>query len=136
MTRVLIVDDNEALTTLMKALLETEGTYRVKTALNGEDGYLAFLDFRPDIILTDIEMPIKNGLEMVREIRVHHPGIKTIYMSGDLQSYRILLEKEEREYKAHFLHKPFSLKKMIGLFHEYQRKESLKGRLEHYGDPC
>jgi CheY-like chemotaxis protein len=128
MTRVLIVDDNEALIALMKELLETEGAYRVKTAVNGEDGYMAFLNFRPDIILTDIEMPIKNGLEMVREIRVHHPGIKTIYMSGDLHSYRILLEEEEREHKADFLPKPFSLTKMIGLFDEYQREESREAR--------
>jgi len=128
MARVLIVDDNEALITLMKELLETEGAYRVKTAVNGEDGYMTFLNFRPDIILTDIEMPIKNGLEMVREIRVHHPGIKTIYMSGDPHNYRILLEKEEREYKADFLPKPFSLTKMIGLFDEYQREGSCEAR--------
>lgn len=132
--RVLIVDDNEALTTLMKELLETEGRYRVKTAVNGEDGYLAFLHFRPDIILTDIEMPIKNGIEMVRKIRVHHPGVKTIYMSGDLNSYRMLLEKEEREYKATILDKPFSFSNVIALFHEYQREAISKGEWP-YGDP-
>jgi CheY-like chemotaxis protein len=121
--RVLIVDDNEGLTALMKDMLETEGICHVETAENGEDGYLAFLHFKPDIILTDIEMPVKSGLEMVKEIRVHHPGIKTIYMSGDMNRYRLLLEKEETEYKANLLDKPFSFSKVIGLFNEYQEKE-------------
>lgn len=120
MVRVLIVDDNEGLTALMKEMLEAEGIYHVETAENGEAGYLAFLHFRPDIILTDIEMPVKSGLEMVKEIRVHYPGIKTIYMSGDMNRYRFLLKKEETEYKANLLDKPFSFSKVIGLFNEYQ----------------
>ena len=125
MTRVLIVDDNEALTTLMKDILETEGMYHVETAENGEQGYLAFLHFKPDIILTDIDMPVKNGIEMVRDIRAHNPGIKTIYMSGDMKSLRMVLQKEEPEYEADLLHKPFSLTKMMGLFHEYCKERSL-----------
>jgi len=120
--RILVVDDNESLTALMKEILETAGIYRVETAENGENGYLAFLQFKPDIILTDIEMPIKNGIEMVKEIRAHHPGIKTIYMSGDLNRYRMLLEKEETEYKANLLNKPFPFSKVIGLFHEYREE--------------
>jgi len=125
MMRVLIVDDNEGLTALMKEMLETEGICQVETAENGEDGYLAFFHFKPDIILTDIEMPVKGGIEMIKEIRIHHPGIKAIYMSGDLNRYRMSLEKEESEYKADFLNKPFSFSKVIGLFHEYREEASL-----------
>ncbi len=121
MMRVLIVDDNEGLTTLMKEFLEEEGTYRVRTAANGENGYKAFLHFRPHVVLTDIEMPVKNGIDMVREIRGHHPAIKTIYMSGDLNSYRIFLEKEKREHNADFLDKPFSFREVMKLFHDYRR---------------
>ncbi|MCF8118879.1 MAG: response regulator [Deltaproteobacteria bacterium] len=124
MMKVLIVDDNEALTGLMKEMLETEGICRVETAGNGEDGYVAFLHFNPDIILTDIEMPVKNGLEMVRDIRAHHPGIRTIYMSGNLPRYKAFLEDEKTRYKVHLLNKPFSLAKMIGLFQEYQKDAS------------
>lgn len=87
MTRILIVDDNEALTGLPKEMLETEGICRVKTAVNGEHGYAAFLRFKPHILITDIEMPVKNGLEMVKEIRAHHPRVRTIYMSVDLNRY-------------------------------------------------
>lgn len=132
--KVLVVDDNESMTALIKELLEAEEAYRVKTAENGEDGYLAFLHFQPDIILTDIEMPVKNGIDMMREIRMHHPGIKTIYMSGDLNRYRILLENEEREYKADVIDKPFSLSMMMGLFHEYRRIFG-KRRVHEFSSP-
>lgn len=122
MMKVLIVDDDEALADLIKKTIEKMGTYRVKTAVNGEEGYELFLHFKPDIILTDIQMPAKNGLEMVRDIRNHDPRIKTIYMSGNMRRFRTRLEEEKTKYKASFLDKPFSFSKLTGLFHEYQKE--------------
>ena len=122
MMKVLIVDDDKALAGLIKQIIEKVGTYRVKTAVNGEDGYEIFLHFKPDIILTDIQMPAKNGLEMVRDIRNHDPGIKTIYMSGNMRRFRTRLEEEKTKYKASLLDKPFSFSKLTGLFHEYQKE--------------
>jgi len=116
--KVLIVEDNKALIRLLKKILENEGTCHVKTAENGDEGYAAFLSFKPDIILTDIEMPVKNGLQMIRDIRMLHPRIKTIYMSADPDRYRSLLEEEKTKYKASFLNKPFSCSKIIELIYE------------------
>jgi len=118
MMKVLIVDDDEALADLIKEMVERVGIYRVKTAANGEEGYEVFLQFKPDIILTDIQMPGKNGLEMVRDIRNHDPWIKTIYMSADLNRFRSLLEDEKEEYQASFLTKPFSRFELLGLLSE------------------
>ena len=122
MMKVLIVDDNEDLTGLIKEMIEREGIYRVKTAANGEEGYEVFLHFKPDIILTDIRMPVKNGLEMVRDIRTHNPGIKTIYMSADLNRYRTLLEEEQARYRAGFLEKPFDIFELENLLYEKGRR--------------
>ncbi len=118
MMKVLIVDDNEDLTGLIKEMIEREGIYRVKTAANGGEGYVVFLHFKPDIILTDIQMPVKNGLEMVRDIRTHNPGIRVIYMSGDLSRFRSLLEDEKKKYLASFIPKPFSRFELVGLLSE------------------
>ena len=115
MMKVLIVDDNESLTGLLKEVLETEGDYSVKTAENGEAGYRAFVNFKPDVILTDIEMPVKNGLDMVKDIRALDPDIKTIYMSGDLDSYLSPLEEEKKRYPVSLLEKPFSKFELMGL---------------------
>ncbi|MBU4101721.1 MAG: response regulator [Proteobacteria bacterium] len=119
MMKVLIVDDDEeALADLIQEMIERDGIYRVKTAANGEEGYEVFLHFKPDIILTDIQMPMKNGLEMVRDIRNHDPWIKTIYMSADLSRFRSLLEDEKKKYQASFITKPFSRFELLGLLSE------------------
>ena len=118
MMKVLIVDDEDALADLIKEMVERVGNCRVKTAANGEEGYEVFLQFKPDIILTDIQMPGKNGLEMVRDIRTHNPSIRVIYMSGDLSRFRSLLEDEKKKYLASFITKPFSRFELVGLLSE------------------
>lgn len=120
--KLLIVDDNELLTCLLKEILEIEGIDHVETAENGEEGYAVSLLFKPDIILTDIEMPGKSGLEMVRDIRAHYPAIKTIYMSADADRYRTFLEDEKKRYNARFINKPFLLSEVIRFFHDYQKE--------------
>jgi len=120
--KVLIVEDNNALIRLLKQMFESEGIYRVKTAKNGDEGYVAFLSFKPDIILTDIEMPVKNGLDMMRDIRMRQPWIKTIYMSADPDRYRSFLDEEKTKYRASFLDKPFSGSKVIELINESQKE--------------
>jgi len=113
--KVLIVDDDEALAVLIKEMIKSGGCYSVKTAANGKEGYEAFLQFKSDIILSDIQMPEKNGFEMVRAIRIHRPSIRVIYMSGCLSRFRSLLEDEKKKYQASFLTKPFSRFELLGL---------------------
>lgn len=122
--KLLIVDDNERLTSIMKELLEDDKICKVETADSGEKGYQAFLHFMPDVILTDIEMPDKNGLEMVKRIRLHDPLVKVVYMSSDMESYREYLNKEKTEYSAALIDKPFSFSRVIGLFKEYENEIS------------
>ena len=112
--KILIVDDNQDLAFLIKWMLEDEG-YEVRSAKNGTDGYLTYLLFNPDLVLTDIQMPEKNGLELIREIRCHNPGVRTIYMSGDLSLYGLPLEEEKEKYHAGVLEKPFSRHDLISL---------------------
>jgi CheY-like chemotaxis protein len=112
--KILVVDDNQDLAFLIKWMLEEEG-YEVKSAMNGQDGYSAYLLFNPDLVLTDIQMPEKNGLELIREIRCHNPGVRTIYMSGDLSRYWFPLEEEKERYHVGVLEKPFSKNELISL---------------------
>ncbi|MDD5722719.1 MAG: response regulator [Syntrophales bacterium] len=118
MMKVLIVDDEETMSDFIKEVIERECDCHVKMAANGEEGYVASLNFSPDIIITDIQMPVKNGLEMIREIRVRHPGIKTIYMSADPNRYRTLLEEEKLKYHVSVLQKPFSRLELFGAISE------------------
>jgi DNA-binding response OmpR family regulator len=112
--KVLIVDDNAALASIVREIIENEN-YRARTARDSEDGYLTYLHFRPDLVITDIQMPGKNGFELMKDIRMHNPKIRTIYMSSCLSRFRSLLEEEKKRYHAGFLKKPFSSVELIGL---------------------
>ncbi len=112
--KILIIDDNQDLAFLIKCMLEDEG-YEVRLAENGTDGYSIYLLFNPDVILTDIQMPDKNGLELMKEIRCHNPAAKAIYMSGDLGQYWLPLEEEREKYHVGVLEKPFSKHELISL---------------------
>jgi CheY-like chemotaxis protein len=111
MMKVLVVDDNRLLAATIQEVLECEGL-EVMSAKDGVDGYSAYLLFKPDIVITDIQMPRENGLEMMGHIRTHDPMIKTIYMSGDINPYRPFLKEEKRKYPVCFFEKPFSLESL------------------------
>ena len=109
--KVLVVDDNQLLASTLQDILEHEGC-EVMTAKDGIDGYSAYLLFEPDLIITDIQMPGKNGLEMMECIRTHEPMIHTIYMSGDISSFRASLLEEEKKYPVSVFEKPFPLARL------------------------
>ncbi len=111
------MDDNQGLAHLLKIMLESENQ-EVRLARDGRDGYLSYLLFRPDIVITDIQMPGINGLELMKIIRMHDPAVRTIYISGDMARFRALLEEEEARYEVSLLQKPFSKGELLRLLHQ------------------
>ncbi len=105
--KVLIVDDNRGLASLIQVRLEREG-HKVRTATNGREGYATHQILNPDLIISDIFMPGESGLEMMKKIRIHDPHVKTIYITGDLDPFRDALEEEQKHYPVRFIQKPFS----------------------------
>jgi CheY-like chemotaxis protein len=112
--KILVVDDNSELSFLLQWTLEDEG-HEVKVANNGTEGYFEFLLFAPDVVLTDIQMPEKNGFELMENIRSHNPTVRTIYMSGNLTQFQSNLGEEMKKYHARVLEKPFSKEELIRL---------------------
>ena len=110
--KVLVVDDNRLLADTIQETLEIDGL-DVRSAHDGLDGYSAYLLFKPDIVITDIQMPRKTGPEMMKNIRIHDPKVKTIYMSGDLRSFEPLLIEEKKRYPVSYFEKPFSLESLM-----------------------
>ena len=115
--RILIVDDNQELASAIQIMLEDEG-YEVRLANDGQDGYGVFLEFKPHLVITDIQMPGENGMELMEHIRMHDPMVRTIYMSGDLISFWSPLEEEKKRYPVSLLEKPFSKVELMGLLSE------------------
>lgn len=112
--KILIVDDADGLTHFLQKFLESKN-YEVRTADDGENGYATSLEFNPDLIVTDIQMPGISGLDMMRYIRMQQPDVRTIYMSGDLDTHRSRLQAEQRRYHVKLLAKPFTSSEFLEL---------------------
>ena len=81
MRTILVIDDEPAILELFVSYLENDDT-RVLTASNGRVAEEMLEKFPPDVIITDLLMPDKEGLETIREVKAQYPDIKIITMSG------------------------------------------------------
>jgi CheY-like chemotaxis protein len=78
---VLVVDDDDALRGIVSTLLKTEG-YSPVGVTNGQEGLEALKRQPVDVILTDILMPQKDGLEFIEEVRERLPFVPIVAFSG------------------------------------------------------
>ena len=81
--KLLIVDDNPMQVKTLLTYIEKEmsGKFEIKTARNGKEGVECFSSFLPHIVITDVFMPVMDGLEMAKEIRHIDSGTKFIFIS-------------------------------------------------------
>jgi DNA-binding response OmpR family regulator len=85
--RILIIDDDSDVRITLTVILEERG-YEVIAAENGQQGLVAFREERPDLLVTDIVMPVKEGLQTITEIRRERPDMKIIAISGGSRGAR------------------------------------------------
>jgi len=87
--RVLLVEDEQKLSSLLKNAIG-DSFYKFSVASNGEEGLELFEKLRPDIIITDIMMPKKTGLEMAKEIRTIDKNVPIIILSAFSETEKFL----------------------------------------------
>jgi CheY-like chemotaxis protein len=118
--KVLVVEDEFGIQETLRDVFRLEG-YDVRVAVDGENGYKTFLEFKPDLVVTDIIMPKMTGIEMVKKIRQDHPKIKVIYISGffGLRNMKRDLNEDVLKYGYPCLSKPFKISAMLELVDEY-----------------
>lgn len=81
MTRIIVIDDEEDLRALLQQALERAG-YDVVLAANGAAGLALHRAHSADLVITDIFMPDKEGIETIRELKQEFPKLRIIAMSG------------------------------------------------------
>src|SRR5512145_673554 len=79
--RVLVIDDEPAMTEWLKILLEHAG-YEVRAALIGARGEEIFRSWRPDAVVTDMVLPDVDGIELLRRFKEAQPESEVIVISG------------------------------------------------------
>lgn len=83
MTRVLLVEDDKNLSFILKSSLEQMiGGYEVLSVANGKDGLDMLTKENFDVIVSDVEMPVMDGVTMVKHIRKNHPSLAIIFITG------------------------------------------------------
>lgn len=81
---VLIVDDHALVREGVRSLLDAEQFRVVGEAGDGQEAVATYKALHPDIVLMDMQMPKKNGLEASREILEHDPNARVVILSVDL----------------------------------------------------
>lgn len=117
--RILLIDDERDIVQIMRKKVQAAG-YEVSVAYNGEEGLEITEHEHPHLILTDVMMPVMDGLRFYRELKSrqdlsHIPVIVASAHGGTEDAFRVLGIKD-------FLNKPFEtqvlLDKVNGFFHE------------------
>lgn len=115
MKKVLIIDDDVQNRLILRKALEKD--YSIDEAVNGREGAKKFFEFRPDIILLDLMMPVVNGWETLKMIREQEEseGIPLgkrastiIIVSAATDGWRQLF----KEGADSIVHKPIDIKKL------------------------
>jgi len=83
MARILIIEDDDGLRPLLRLMLQREG-YETAEAREGDEGLRLCAAAPFDLVLCDILMPGREGLETITELRKEHPATRVIAMSGGL----------------------------------------------------
>ena len=112
MQRILVIDDDEALRAMIARTLTIAG-YQVLQAKDGDEGLRTVRDGHPDIVVTDIVMPGKEGLETIRMLRHEFPALPVIAMSGGNMRSGKYLEFAHALGAEIILEKPFRATELI-----------------------
>jgi len=107
--KCLLVDDDESMLAMLSQCVEALG-FEPVLAHDGDEGFTIFREVHPDLVVSDIHMPNRNGLLLLHDIKLSNPNVPVILITGWLH-YRAALNMETAQPDA-FMEKPFSLERL------------------------
>ena len=124
---VLFVEDEELLRAIFERILD-KMVQRLYIAENGKSGLEAYSKYHPDLIITDIMMPVMDGLEMVQKIRERDNTVKLVILSayGEAEYFMDAIEIGVNS----FLLKPIETKKLTSLVEELANSILLERKVQ------
>jgi len=126
--KVLVVDDEIHIIHVVAIKLRNNG-YEVISAENGEQAYKLACEESPDIIVTDFQMPIMTGLELVEKLRENEQTRDIPVIMLTARGFAVEEDRKEQLQISEFLSKPFSPKELLRsiediLYHRAVMRES------------
>ena len=117
MTAILVVDDDRDVRDMLQRLLE-RAHYDVTTVEDGKQALSTFQDKRYEVVITDILMPEKEGIETIIELRKLRPDLKIIAISGGGRGDAVHYLQVAKAFGAdHTMSKPFACNDMLQVIH-------------------
>ena len=117
--RILAIDDTRTLRELLCRTLRA-AQYDVVEAENGEDGLSRFAEQRPDVVITDLNMPVLDGIEFTRACRARPAGQNTPIIVLTTENGAEIKAEGRRAGASAWMVKPFEPNTLLGLVARYQ----------------
>jgi CheY-like chemotaxis protein len=129
MQRILVIDDDNALRTGIVGFLKVAG-YDVRSAANGQEAMRLLKEGPVDLVITDINMPEMDGIEVLMELRAQVPDLPVLAMSGGgLVPHQLLLGNASALGAVRAIAKPFDLSYLLEVVQELSA-ESMEADVE------
>lgn len=118
MQSILVIDDDDEVRSVLAIMLDRAG-YEVQTARDGNEGIEKYRAHPSDLVITDIVMPEKEGIETITELRRDFPDAKIIAMSGGGKLLAgTYLDMARAFGVSHTFTKPVSQEELLSAVHE------------------
>ncbi len=116
MARIIVVDDERVVRMLLEEMLRRAG-HEIESCEDAFTALESIAKAQPDLLITDIFMPDKSGLEMILELRQSNPSLKIIAISGDAPGHegacKECLEVAKCLGSARIIEKPFTSAQVV-----------------------
>jgi two-component system response regulator MtrA len=116
--RVLVVDDDAALAEMLTIVLRTEG-FDSRVCSSGDRALAAFRDFRPEVVLLDLMLPGKDGIDVCKQIRAES-GVPIVMLTAKSDTVDVVLGLESGA--DDYVVKPFKPKELVARIRARVRK--------------
>jgi len=117
--KILVIDDEKDIRDLICKILDKNGYY-AQSAENGKQGMIYQQKEKFDIIITDIFMPEKEGIETIIDLKKRYPDIKIIAISGGTRGGTADYLEMAKQFGADYsFHKPFNVNEVVKIVKEF-----------------
>jgi DNA-binding response OmpR family regulator len=125
MANVLLIDDDEMLRTVLAIAIEQAG-HSVLQAEDGQKGVELSRAANIDIVVTDLIMPVQEGVETIMTLRRERPRLPIIAISGGVSNSKLYLDIAGKIGAKRMLPKPFAPRQLVALIEEILNEERAK----------
>jgi DNA-binding response OmpR family regulator len=118
MKKILIVDDEPHVSMVIKQFLERSG-YHVTTVLNGKQALIQISKEMPDLLITDVQMPIMNGIDLCEAINRDYPELQHLIIVMTSRTNNDIRIWAEPYSHIELMEKPLSMRRLINRLNDF-----------------